>query len=79
MDSTKSSKPSRNKSANKDFTQGSISTYLVSLAAPLIAGNILQEFYNTIDAFVVGHFAGNAKKHPHKLLLSTLFLFLYFY
>ena len=42
----------------KDFTQGNISAYLVSLAAPLIAGNILQEFYNTIDAFVIGRFAG---------------------
>ena len=46
----------RNK--DRDFTNGNISAYLVSLAAPLIAGNILQEFYNTIDAFVVGHFAG---------------------
>lgn len=41
-----------------DYTQGNISKYLVSLAAPLIVGNILQEFYNTIDAFVVGRFAG---------------------
>lgn len=45
-------------SNNKDFTKGNISSYLVSLAAPLVAGNILQEFYNTIDAFVVGRFAG---------------------
>ncbi len=42
----------------KDFTQGNLSAYLISLAAPLIAGNILQEFYNTIDAFVIGRFAG---------------------
>ncbi len=42
----------------KDFTEGNITAYLVSLAAPLMVGNILQEFYNTIDAFVVGRFAG---------------------
>lgn len=35
-------------SIKKDFTEGNISAYLVSLAAPLMAGNILQEFYNTI-------------------------------
>ncbi len=42
----------------RDFTEGSLSGHLVSLAVPLVFGNILQEFYNTIDAFVVGRFAG---------------------
>lgn len=28
------------------------------LSLPLIFGNILQQFYNTIDAFVVGYFSG---------------------
>lgn len=31
---------------------------LVSLALPLIFGNILQQLYNTIDAMVIGRFAG---------------------
>ena len=42
----------------QDLTQGSLSGHLVQLAAPLVVGNILQEFYNTIDALVVGRFAG---------------------
>lgn len=42
-----------------DYTQGNMYTALAGLSAPLIAGNILQQFYNTIDAFVVGRFAGN--------------------
>lgn len=42
----------------QDLTSGSLSRHLVHLAMPLVAGNILQEFYNTADAFVVGRFAG---------------------
>lgn len=30
---------------------------MVSIATPLIAGNILQQLYNTVDAFVIGRFA----------------------
>ncbi|MBQ8173024.1 MAG: polysaccharide biosynthesis C-terminal domain-containing protein, partial [Mailhella sp.] len=41
-----------------DLTQGSISKHLVRLPLPLIAGNILQQLYNTIDAFVVARYAG---------------------
>lgn len=31
---------------------------MVTLMLPLIMGNILQQLYNTIDAAVIGHFAG---------------------
>ncbi|MBQ8173454.1 MAG: polysaccharide biosynthesis C-terminal domain-containing protein [Mailhella sp.] len=41
-----------------DLTQGSISKHLIRLTLPLIAGNILQQLYNTIDAFVVARYAG---------------------
>lgn len=40
------------------LTRGSIPPQLVSLALPLIFGNILQQLYNTIDAMVIGRFAG---------------------
>lgn len=46
---------------SQDLTAGSLSRHLVHLALPLVAGNILQQFYNTIDAFVVGRFAGQAE------------------
>lgn len=42
----------------QELTQGSLSRHLVRLAVPLVFGNLLQEFYNTIDTFVVGRFAG---------------------
>ena len=41
-----------------ELTDGSVTGHLLRLAAPLIMGNILQQLYNTIDAFVLGRFAG---------------------
>lgn len=41
-----------------DLTSGSIPRHLLRLAAPLIMGNILQQLYNTVDAFILGRFAG---------------------
>lgn len=41
-----------------NLTSGNIYRQLLSLSIPLIIGNILQQFYNTIDAFVVGKYAG---------------------
>lgn len=42
----------------KNLTEGTIAPQLISLAAPLIAGSILQQLYNTIDAVVIGRFVG---------------------
>lgn len=39
------------------LTKGNITKEMVSIATPLIAGNILQQLYNTVDAFVIGRFA----------------------
>lgn len=44
-----------------ELTDGSVTGHLLRLAAPLIMGNILQQLYNTIDAFVLGRFAGEAE------------------
>lgn len=41
-----------------DLTQGNMKLHFVRLAAPLIAGNILQQLYNTVDALVIGRYAG---------------------
>lgn len=38
----------------KQLTQGGIAGPLVLLALPLLAGNILQQFYNTADAVIIG-------------------------
>ncbi len=42
------------------MTRGPIGRQLIALAAPLLAGNILQQLYNTVDAVVVGRFVGNS-------------------
>lgn len=44
--------------SSPDLTRGPVTGHLVRLAVPLIAGNILQQLYNTIDAFVIARYAG---------------------
>ena len=39
-----------------DMTQGSIYRHLLAFALPLLVGNIFQQFYNTVDSWVVGNF-----------------------
>lgn len=46
--------------AMKNLTSGPIKNQLIALAIPLIIGNILQQLYNTIDALVIGRYAGAA-------------------
>ena len=46
------------------LTRGSIPPQLVSLALPLIFGNILQQLYNTIDAMVIGRLPGRPPLPP---------------
>ena len=42
----------------QDLTCGPIRPQLIELAVPLLLGNILQQFYNTIDSFIVGRYVG---------------------
>ncbi|MBD5496070.1 MAG: hypothetical protein HDR12_17300 [Lachnospiraceae bacterium] len=42
---------------NIDLTHGNMKRHIIRLAIPLILGNILQQTYNTIDAFVIGRYA----------------------
>ena len=42
-----------------DMTQGNVAHHLVMFALPLLAGNICQQFYNTVDTWVVGNFVSN--------------------
>jgi putative MATE family efflux protein len=44
--------------SNKTLLEGNIKKELVSLAVPLLLGNILQQIYNTVDALIVGQFLG---------------------
>lgn len=41
-----------------DLTDGSISRKLILFSLPMIAGNLLQQFYNLADTLIVGRFIG---------------------
>lgn len=42
-----------------DMTKGSIIAHLIWFSLPLLAGNLFQQLYNTVDAWVVGNFVSN--------------------
>lgn len=60
-----------------DLTSGSITQHMLRLAAPLIAGNILQQLYNTVDAFILGRFAGADEFAAVGIAGSVMNLFLF--
>ncbi len=41
-----------------DFTKGNIPRHLVVFSVPMLIGNLLQTFYNTVDSIWVGRFLG---------------------
>ena len=43
-----------------DLTEGDITKKLLLFALPLMAGNLLQQLYNTVDGIIVGNFVGEA-------------------
>ncbi len=42
-----------------DMTRGNIARHLIEFAIPLLAGNIFQQLYNTVDTWVVGNYVSN--------------------
>lgn len=46
------------KTSTMDMTQGSIRREMILFAIPLLAGNIFQQLYNTIDSIIVGQYVG---------------------
>lgn len=49
----------RGNSASVDLTQGVIWKQILTFAIPLFMGQLLQQLYNVVDAWVVGNFADN--------------------
>ncbi len=42
-----------------DMTRGNIWRHLIAFALPLLAGNIFQQLYNTVDSWVVGNYVSD--------------------
>ena len=45
--------------SNLNMTEGNITRLLVSFAIPLLMGNLFQQLYNMVDAWVVGNYVSN--------------------
>ena len=43
-----------------DMTQGSVFRHLLIFSLPLLAGNVFQQLYNTVDTWVVGNYVSDA-------------------
>ena len=43
----------------RDLTTGSITAGLWAFALPLMLGNVMQQFYNLVDTWVVGRYIGD--------------------
>ena len=41
-----------------DLTEGSIRRKIVIFALPILVGSLLQQLYITVDAIIIGQFAG---------------------
>ena len=68
-------KEKRTKAEN--YTSGNIKIAMIRLSIPLIMGNILQQLYNTIDAWVVGKFAGTEEFAAIGVAGTVMNLFLF--
>ncbi len=49
----------KQKKRDVDMTQGSITRHIIMFALPLLAGNLFQQLYNTVDTWVVGNYVSN--------------------
>lgn len=47
------------RSHDVDMTTGSVFRHLLYFSLPLLAGNIFQQLYNTVDTWVVGNYVSN--------------------
>lgn len=63
--------------STKDLLRGKITVQLISLILPLIIGNILQQFYNTIDSMIVGRYVGNTAFAAVGVAGSVMNLFIF--
>ncbi len=74
------SNPAARSSRSMDMTTGPIAKSILLFSLPLLAGNIFQQFYNTVDSVVVGNFVGPealgavTANLPATMMLISLFM-----
>ncbi len=61
----------------KDLLHGNIKKELITLMLPLVMGNILQQFYNTIDSMIVGRYVGSTAFAAVGVAGSVMNLFIF--
>ena len=62
-----------------DMTSGSILKLLISFAWPLLLGNAFQQFYNTVDSWVVGNYVSSAAFSAVTTITPIVNLFVSFF
>ena len=62
-----------------DMTEGSIVRHIITFAFPLLLGNIFQQFYNTVDTWVVGNYVSNEAFSAVGTVGSIIFMLIGFY
>ena len=63
--------------ADHSARSGSVTAQLIRLSLPLILSNILQQFYNTIDTWMVGRYAGSTAFASMGIAGSLMNLFMF--
>ena len=75
MDNTKAQRQIKN-----DLTEGPIVKKILTFALPIVAGNLLLQFYNVVDSIVIGQYAGAdavaavGVSNPIMMLFNALFM-----
>jgi len=46
------------KKSSTDLTEGNILKLIIAFAMPILAGQVFQSLYNSVDSIVVGRFVG---------------------
>ena len=62
----------------RTMTEGASWKHILRFALPVLAGAVLQQLYNTVDAIIVGNFAGEASLSAIGTTGSFVFFFLAF-
>ena len=63
---------------SRTMTEGASWKHILRFALPVLAGAVLQQLYNTVDAIIVGNFAGEASLSAIGTTGSFVFFFLAF-